>query len=144
MNNEEIQSLIKQLKGAGLEDEQIMENFYEMFKDGEMNREDLETLAKAMGYELTDDFKNDSAPDPIEAEKGEDEKVGDLSKAELEDAKEIEPGQTKEEFKEEIDELKGDEDKVEVKEEDDKEEVEDDDDEDEEEDWEEAQKLFKA
>lgn len=67
MENEEIQSLISQLKAAGLGEEQIMETFYEAFQKGEMDREDLETLANAMGYELTDGFKNEAAPDPINA-----------------------------------------------------------------------------
>lgn len=65
MNKEEIESLIKQLKAAGLDEEQIMETFFETFQDGKMDRKDLETLANFMGYELTDDFKEDSTPDPI-------------------------------------------------------------------------------
>ena len=67
MNNEEIQSLINQLKATGLSDEQIMETFYEAFQKGEMDRADLEALANAMDYELTDEFKNEPAQDPINA-----------------------------------------------------------------------------
>lgn len=65
MNNEEIQSLINQLKATGLSDEQIMDVFYEAFSSGEMDRADLEALAESMGYELTDNFKNEPAQDPI-------------------------------------------------------------------------------
>lgn len=67
MNNEEIQSLINQLKATGKSDEEIMGVFYDAFTNGDMDRADLETLANAMGYELTDDFKNEAAPDPINA-----------------------------------------------------------------------------
>ena len=104
MNEEQIKSLIDQLKGAGLEEEQIMDVFYETFKKGKMDRKDLETLANALGYELTDDFKNEPTPDPIEG--GED--LGDMSKESLEEAKEIAPGESKEEFEEKIEDIKED------------------------------------
>lgn len=97
MNEEEIQTLIKQLKAQGLSEEEIMATFYETFEKGEMDRKDLETLAEAMGYELTDDFKNEPTPDPIEANGAE-----GMSKEELEAAKEIAPNETEEEFKEKI------------------------------------------
>ena len=97
MNNEEIQALIKQLKAQGLSEEDIMETFYESFKEGKMDRKDLETLANAMGYELTDDFKNEPTPDPIEANGAE-----GMSKEELEAAKEIAPNESEEEFKEKL------------------------------------------
>ena len=101
MNNEEIESLIKQLKAQGLDEEEIMGIFYDVFEKGEMDRKDLETLAEAMGYELTDDFKNEPTPDPIAAEG-----VEGLSEEQLEDAKAIEPGESKEEFKEKIEDAK--------------------------------------
>ena len=149
MNNEEIQSLISQLKGVGLKEEEIMDTFYDAFKDGEMSREDLEALAEAMGYELTDDFKNEPSPDPIAASKDGEE----VEKADLEEAKEIQPGESKEEFKDKIDEMKSEEKPVEgeekveeeTSEEKEEESVEDESEEDEEEkDWQEAQKLLKA
>lgn len=104
MNEEQIKSLIDQLKGAGLEEEQIMDVFYETFKKGKMDRKDLETLANALGYELTDDFKEDSTPDPIEG--GAD--LGDISEEKLEDAKEIGEGESKEDFEEKIEDIKDD------------------------------------
>ena len=97
MNEEEIQSLIEQLKAQGLSEEEIMNVFYETFVQGKMDRKDLETLAEAMGYELTDDFKNEPTPDPIEANGAE-----GMSKEELEAAKEIAPNETKEEFQEKL------------------------------------------
>lgn len=97
MNEEEIQALIKQLKAQGLSEEEIMATFYETFEKGDMDRKDLETLANAMGYELTDDFKNEPTPDPIEANGAE-----GMSKEELEAAKEIAPNESEEEFKEKL------------------------------------------
>jgi len=163
MNEEQIKSLIEQLKGVGLEEEQIMDVFYETFKRGKMDRKDLEAMAEAMGYELTDDFKEDSHEDPIEGGEAKAEELGDISKEDLEEAKEIKPGESKEEFEEKLEDM-GDkvedkiEDKVEDKSEPEKsepemeeekkeEEVKDEDKSDDksEEDmeWEEAQKLFK-
>lgn len=131
MDNEEIKSLIEQLKATGLGEEEIMDVFYKTFEKGKMDRKDLETLANEMGYELTDEFKNDEHLDPIETE-GEET-------TDLDDAKELKPGETKDEFKDRIDdmdEVEGDEDQDDV-------DSKDDDDENEEEEWKEAQKLFK-
>lgn len=159
MNAEEIKSLIEQLKAQGLDDEEIMTVFYETFTKGDMDRKDLETLAEAMGYELTDDFKNEPTPDPIASENAE-----GLSEEKLEDAKAIEPGEFEEEFKENIEEAKeglDGEEKVEEEEKSESEEPEGEEPKDEEEEkpeegekpegeedseseeWEEAQKLFK-
>ena len=142
MNNEEIQSLIEQLKAQGLDDEKIMNVFYEAFLQGEMDREDLETLAEAMGYELTDDFKNDSTPDPIalggeEGAEGASEEQDPEEK--LKDPLDIneDAGEEKEEKEEEEPEAK------EEGESEDKDEDEPEEEEDEDEEWEKAQKLFK-
>lgn len=136
MDNEEIKSLIEQLKATGLGEEEIMDVFYKTFEKGKMDRKDLETLANEMGYELTDEFKNDEHLDPIETE-GEET-------TDLDDAKELKPGETKDEFKDRIDDMDTVEDD-EVKGDEDSDGVEDnkDDDENEEEEWKEAQKLFK-
>ena len=140
MDNEQIQALIDQLKGIGLDDEKILDIFYEAFQEGKMDRKDLETLAESMGYELQDDFKEDKTPDPIEDK--EEGKLDDLSKDDIEDLKEIKPGESKEEFEEKVDEVKDD---LESDEDDKKEEEEKDEDEEEDEDkgWEEANKYFK-
>lgn len=97
MEKTEFDSLVKQLKAAGLNEEQIMETLYETFQEGKMDRQDLEACANWLGYELTDEFKNDPTPDPI-ATGGE----GGISKEQAEAAKEIAPGESKEEFKAEI------------------------------------------
>jgi hypothetical protein len=114
MNNDEILSLIDQMKAQGLDEEKIMDSFYETFKRGEMDRKDLETLASALGYELVDDFKEDSTPDPIE---GEAPAAEGISKEEAEDLKEIKPEESKEEFEEKVEEAKEGEPEVEEKEE---------------------------
>ena len=150
MDNEQIQSLISQLKGVGLSDEEILDVFYAAFEKGKMDRKDLETLADSLGYELADDFKEDKTPDPIAA--GGDAAGADIEKSDAEDLKEIEPGESPEEFKEKVDEAKDD---IEIADEDEEpseddgedadeedagedEEVEEDDEE-----WEEAKKYFK-
>ena len=155
MNNEEIMSLIEQLKAQGLSEDEIMDVFYQTFVEGKMDRKDLETLAEAMGYELTDDFKNEPTPDPIASEG-----LEGASKEDLEEAKEIAPEESEEEFKEKIDETKedlGEEEKVESEEESEEEkeepeeekseeepeESEEEESEDEDEEWEKAQKMFK-
>lgn len=101
MNEEQINSLIEQLKATGLEEDDIMTIFYETFEKGKMDRKDLETLANVMGYELTDDFKNDPTPDPIEGEGAE-----GMSEEDLENARTLEESgaDTPEEFKEKMEE----------------------------------------
>lgn len=101
MENDEILSLIEQLKGQGMSDEEIMDVYYETFKKGEMDRKDLEVLAEALGYELTDDFKEDEHADPMAAPES-----GEISKEAAEDLKEIKPGESEEEFKEKVEEAK--------------------------------------
>lgn len=104
MNEKEMESLVKQLKAAGLSEDQIMDTFFETFKEGKMDRKDLEACAEFMGYELTDEFKNDPTPDPIDANGGENPVPGaeGITKEEAENAKEIKPGESPEEFKENI------------------------------------------
>ena len=153
MNEEQINSLIEQLKAAGLEEDDIMNVFYETFEKGKMDRKDLETLANVMGYELTDEFKNDPTPDPIASEGAE-----DMSEEDLKNARTLEESgaDTPEEFKEEMEEKaedteigegEDDEDEADDAEEDDEDISDSDDDaEDEDEDdadWKKAQKMFK-
>ncbi len=128
MDKEQIDSLVSQLKGVGLDDEQILDVFYEAFKKGKMDRKDLETLADSLGYELDDDFKNEATPDPIEGGEGGEEP--EITKDEAEDLKEIKPGESKEEFEEKVDEAK---DEMESDKDDHEEKEEEDEDEDEEE-----------
>ena len=97
MDRTQIDELIKQLKAAGLDEEKIMDVFYSTFQEGKMDRKDLETLANAMGYELTDDFKEDKTLDPINKE--------GTSEKDLEDLKTIDEGETKEEFKKKVEKV---------------------------------------
>lgn len=129
MDKTEMNSLVSQLKATGLTEEEIMDTFYAAFQEGKMDRKDLEACANFMGYELTDDFKNDATPDPMSSPNS-----GDgITKEEAESAKEIKPGETAEEFKDSIE-----------TESDSKEDSEDSDDStDEDKEWEEVQKKFK-
>lgn len=130
MDKTEMNSLVNQLKAAGLTEEEIMDTFYATFQEGKMDRKDLEACANFMGYELTDDFKNDATPDPMSSPDS-----GDgITKEEAENAKEIKPGETAEEFK----------DSIETESEDSgKEDSEEEDSTDEDKEWEEVQKKFK-
>lgn len=129
MDKTEMNSLVNQLKAAGLTEEEIMDTFYATFQEGKMDRKDLEACANFMGYELTDDFKNDATPDPMSSPAS-----GDgITKEEAENAKEIKPGETADEFK----------DSIETESEDSKEDSEEEDSTDEDKEWEEVQKKFK-
>lgn len=129
MDKTEMNSLVNQLKAAGLTEEEIMDTFYATFQEGKMDRKDLEACANFMGYELTDDFKNDATPDPMSSPD-----LGDgITKEEAENAKEIKPGETAEEFK----------DSIETESDSEKEDSEEDDSTDEDKEWEEVQKKFK-
>lgn len=123
-------SLVSQLKATGLTEEEIMDTFYAAFQEGKMDRKDLEACANFMGYELTDDFKNDPTPDPMSSPAS-----GDgITKEEAESAKEIKPGETAEEFKDSIETESEDSEKEDSEEEDST---------DEDKEWEEVQKKFK-
>ena len=106
MNNEEIQALMAKLQEAGLSPEDIADGIlWPLFRDGKMSKEDLGTLCSSIGLELDEEFENDKGPEggePAPAAEG-------VSKEEAEDLKEIKPGESKEEFKEKIEEAKGDE-----------------------------------
>lgn len=137
MNNEEIQALMAKLQEAGLSPEDIADGIlWPLFRDGKMSKEDLGTLCNAIGLELDEDFEKDEGPAPEDGD-------AEISKEEAEDLKEIEPGESKEEFKEKIEEAKDPEAPApEDKPEDDKSEEKSDDDEDEE--WDEVKKnIFK-
>ena len=136
MDKTEMNSLVNQLKAAGLTEEEIMDTFYATFQEGKMDRKDLEACANFMGYELTDDFKNDATPDPMSSPD-----LGDgITKEEAENAKEIKPGETAEGFK---DSIETESEKSEDSEEDSKEDSKEDDSTDEDKEWEEVQKKFK-
>lgn len=148
MDRTEMESLVKQLKAAGLTEEQIMETFYETFQEGKMDRKDLEACAEFMGYELTDGFKSDPTPDPIAAPEGEGGEG--ITKEEAEAAKEIKPGESPKEFQQAVEggEPKGEEPKApeapseEPKAEPKKPESKSDEEIDEDKEWEEVQKKF--
>lgn len=101
MNNEEIQALMQQLQSAGLTPEDIADGIlWPLFRDGKMSKEDLSTLCSAIGLELDENFENDEGPAEGDAPA--------VSKEEIEDLKEIKPGESKEEFQEKIDDAKAD------------------------------------
>lgn len=110
MNNDEIQALMAKLQEAGLKPEDIADGvLWPLFRDGKMSKEDLGTLCNSIGLELAEDFDKDT---------GDGAENGNVTESEAESLKEIKPGESKEEFKEKVEEAKADgapEDKVEEK-----------------------------
>lgn len=133
MNNEEIQEMMQKLQDAGLTPEDIADGIlWPLFREGKMSKEDLGTLCSAIGLELDEDFDKDAGPEGDGATEG-------VTAEEAEAAKEIGPGESKEEFEEKLEEAKSDSDE-EAADSSSNEEASDGDDEEE---WEEAKKLFK-
>ena len=103
MNNEEIQALMSKLQEAGLSAEDIADGIlWPLFRDGKMSKEDLSTLCNSIGLELDEDFDKDEGP------KDDGDGAEGISKEEAEDLKEIKPEESKEEFKEKVEEAKAD------------------------------------
>lgn len=57
MTKEEFDKLIEEQRAKGLDDEDIAVVFALMFKDGKLNREQIEGVLEAMGYEISPEFK---------------------------------------------------------------------------------------
>lgn len=94
MTLEEAKKAIEELKAQGETEESMLGTFYLMFQDDVISVDELGDLCQLIGYELTDEFRNMSPEDQKTKgyEEVEDEDT-DLSKEEIEDAKEIEPGE---------------------------------------------------
>ena len=94
MTLEEAKKAIEELKAQGETDESMLGTFYLMFQDDVISVDELDDLCQLIGYELTDEFRNMSPEDQKTKgyEEVEDEDT-DLSKEEIEDAKEVEPGE---------------------------------------------------
>ena len=125
MNDEEIRSTLEQIKAqvkAKPEnqnksddeiDEMILESFYKAYTDGKMTKEDLGGLAQAMGYEFTEEFDQDpeaanevnpaegNEPEGAPAPEGE-----GATQEDLEAVRTMEPGESAEEFKEKVEDVK--------------------------------------
>ena len=124
MNDEEIRSTLEQIKAqvkAQPEnkdksddeiDEMILDAFLKAYTEGKMTKEDLGGLAQAMGYEFTEEFDQDQQAAP---EMNPDEAGGEGAPApegegatqeDLEAVRTMEPGESADEFKEKVDEVK--------------------------------------
>ena len=96
MTLEEAKKAINELKAQGETPESMLATFYLMFQEDEIDVDELGDLCELIGYELTDEFRKMSPED--QKTKGweeTDEAEEDLSKEEIEDAKEYEPGEDK-------------------------------------------------
>lgn len=94
MTLEEAKKAIEELKAQGENEKSMLGTFYLMFQDDVITVDELGDLCQLIGYELTDEFKNMSPEDQKTKgyEEVEDEET-DLSKEEIDDAKELEPGE---------------------------------------------------
>ena len=122
MDNEEIRSTIEQIKAqvkAKPEnkdktddeiDEMILESFYKAYTDGKMTKEDLGGLAEMMGYEFTEEFDQDPAAanevNPEEGTPAPTEGGDGATQEDLEEVRTMEPGESAEEFKEKVEDVK--------------------------------------
>lgn len=91
MTPEELNKAIEQLKAEGYSEQDILGSFYKMFQNDELTLDELDGVVNAMGYHLTDEFKNMSPED--QKTKGfeeVDEPAEGVDKEEVEEAKEVE------------------------------------------------------
>jgi len=128
-------------------DEMILDVYLKSYTDGEISKGDLEAMANAMGYEFTEEFANDEqAVDDFKEEEKPAEGGEGISKETLENTRTMEEGESKEDFKEKIEDAKEGKDieaPEEEVEEDNSEEVEGDEVEDEDEEKKKASELWK-
>lgn len=96
MTLEEAKQAIDELKAQGETPESMLATFYLMFQEDEIDVDELSDLCELIGYELTDEFRKMSPED--QKTKGweeTDEAEEDLTKEEIEDAKEFDKDEAK-------------------------------------------------
>lgn len=98
MSEQEFKEFVNSLKEQGLTDEEILDIFYQPFKDGEITLESLKAAANSMGYRLKGEFEQEVSQGGGEGGEG----GGDLGKEQVEAAKEIKEGESEGEFKERV------------------------------------------
>ena len=126
MTVDEVKCVYDKLKAQGDTDEDILAGLYLMFKHDELSYEELEAFSGILGFEMDEDFAKMSDEDKKKfGVSYDEEKADDVSKEEVEDAKEYEPEDKKEDSKEES-ESKSDEGSEEIEEKEEKEEVKED------------------
>ena len=91
MTQEEAVKAINELKAQGATEENIVSAMYMMFRNDEIDINELSDFVKLVGFELTDEFMN-MGPEDQKTKFFEDE----FSNEEIEDAKEITPEEAKE------------------------------------------------
>ena len=107
MTQEEFESFIEEQKKAGMSEEEISVVFCKMFKDGKLNREQLEACLAVLGYEMSDELKNMSDDELKEKILVEADEEGDGEGGEPEEGKEppVAPkSKPEEEVKEKVEE----------------------------------------
>ena len=57
MTGIELKQIIDELKEEGNTEEDILAGFYQMYKNGDFDEENLEVAVNFLGYRLSDEFK---------------------------------------------------------------------------------------
>lgn len=104
MNYEEFKKLCEEFRAQGLKDEDILELVYQMFLNGDIDKEELSKLAGALGYEFTKEFDEFTSEKTSEGEAVDEEgKPLGVSAEEIEKAKEVTEESEPEDFEKKID-----------------------------------------
>ena len=92
MTEAQVNQVIETLKNDGKSEEEILGAFYKMFQDDKINFEQLEALTEALGWHITEDFRNMSDEDRKTKgyEEVEDEVSPEVDEETVEEAKEVE------------------------------------------------------
>ena len=91
MTEAQVNQVIETLKKDGKSEEEILGAFYKMFQDDKINFDQLEALTEALGWHITDDFRNMSDEDRKTKgyEEVEDEASPEVDEETVEEAKEV-------------------------------------------------------
>ena len=57
MTQQEFESFVKEQKDGGKSEEEILVIFAKMFQDGQLERQQFEAIVEALGYEISDEFR---------------------------------------------------------------------------------------
>jgi len=85
MTGLELKQMIDEFKEEGYTEEDLLAAFYQMYKDGQFDEQDLEVAVNFLGYKLTDEFKNMNEEEKRILDEMDYEKENEISDYELEE-----------------------------------------------------------
>ena len=85
MTGLELKQMIDEFKEEGYTEEDLLAAFYQMYKNGEFDEQDLEVAVNFLGYSLTDEFKNMNEEEKRSLDEIDYEKENEISDYELEE-----------------------------------------------------------